>query len=58
MVVFGQKMHIIVIFGGVWVQKQKITNLAAFGHCLVTHTLIFINKHLRIKNNFLLILAH
>ena len=58
MVVFDQKMHIFVIFGWFLVKNQKFTNLAAFGHCLVAHISIFIKKHLRIKNNFLLILAH
>ena len=53
----AKKMPIFVIFGWFWVQNQKFTNLAAFAHCLVAHISKFINKHLRIKNYFLLILA-
>ena len=46
-------------FGHFWVVLgTKFINLAAFGHCLVTHNLISIYEHLRIKNIFLLILAH
>ena len=46
MVVFGQRMHIFVIFGRFWVQHQKYNNLVTFGHCLVAHISIFIKKNI------------